>query len=191
MLLDLVRDSPPTAELVTVDQLKAHLRVESDDFDSQIEGWRAAAMGHLDGYAGILGRALAAQTWVLYLDRFPSAEIRLPLPPLIAVDSITYLKADGVRTTLAASAYQVLDGELARVLPAFDTNWPPVRITPRAVAITFTCGWEELSAGVWPAKLQPVIAAIKLMVENDFDGGDPQRADVIKSRLRPLRVLKT
>jgi uncharacterized phiE125 gp8 family phage protein len=161
MAPDLELTTPPTAELLTLDQAKAHLKVDANDDDNEIQAAIAAAVAHLDGYAGQLGRALAPQTWTLYLDRFPCGAgslrdprrrpgnvIRLPLPPLISVDSIHYLDSTGVTQTLGPSAYQVLAGERAEVWPAYGTTWPGTRCQPRAVAIAFTCGFGP--AGDWP-----------------------------------------
>jgi uncharacterized phiE125 gp8 family phage protein len=103
MLLDLVLDTAPTAELVTLAQLKAQVGVLAEDTsdDTLLAACLAAGVGHLDGYAGVLGRALASQVWKLYLDAWPCDRIvRLPLPPLISVGSVSYLAADtGLATT--------------------------------------------------------------------------------------------
>lgn len=192
---DLVLDSPPTQALVSLDDAKAHLRLNGiDDWDTLLQDQVDAAHGQLDGYAGRLGRALAPQTWILYLPGFPAAGspgsvlaiIRLPLPPLLSVTSITYVDTNGVTQTLSSSLYQVLDGERAEIRPAYGQVWPATRIdTARAVAITFECGYEQ-SAGAWPAKIQPVRSALKLLVEQEF--ADRAHTDTINRLLRPLTV---
>ncbi len=190
-LLDLELVEPPVAELVSLEELRAHLRLDGiTDHDARILGYRRGAVGHLDGYAGILGRALAEQTWTLHLDGFPTGVIQLPLPPLIAVESITYLSAaDGAATTLAAPLYQVLAGERAQVRPAYGQAWPSTRCTPRTVSITFTCGWTAPAADEpWPDKLQPAIDAIKLLVEDRFAGPDADRQAAVTRVLRPLKL---
>jgi uncharacterized phiE125 gp8 family phage protein len=71
-MLDLVLTTPPALELVTLDEVKAHLRMEGiDDRDDTLQAHLDTAIAALDGYAGRLGRALAPQTWTLYLDAFP------------------------------------------------------------------------------------------------------------------------
>lgn len=169
-MLDLELVTAPEAELVTIEELKAHLRVDSADHDEFIIACRDAAVAHLDGFAGILGRGLAEQEWCLYLDRFPAGRIRLPLPPLLAVSEITYVDAAGDSQTLTEDDdFTVLAGARAEVTPVYGSTWPSVRCQPRAVAITFTCGWAAPEDGAaWPAKLQPAIAAVKLMVGDLF-----------------------
>lgn len=198
-MLDLELVEPPEAELVTVAQLREHLRYDAVDQDDYIAQARDAAVAHLDGYAGILGRALAAQTWRLYLDRFPFKQIRLPLPPLIEVVQITYVDGDGVTQTLPSGDYTYLDGERAEVWPAYGKSWPAARRQPRAVAIDFTCGWAAPTQGAtWPAKLQPVLAALKLMVGDLFENRETGVVGTVTSELksyasasnllRPLRI---
>lgn len=191
MLRDLVLSTAPAAELVTLAEVKGHLRLEGiGDFDAALQGHLDAAIAHLDGYAGILGRALATQTWTLYLDAFPASNgpIRLPLPPLISVTSVKHLDTAGVEQTLVANTdYQVLAGERAEIRPAYDTSWPSPRCTPRAVTVVFVAGFTQASS-VWPAKLQPVRTALKFMVEEAFRGPDEKRQAAIANLLKPLTI---
>lgn len=198
MLRDLVLDQAPAAELVTVDEVRRHLRLDGiTEHDGRLEAYLATAIGELDGYSGLLGRALAAQTWILYLDRFPCAGstgstlnvIALPLPPLISVDLVRYTDGAGDVQTLAADQYEVLTGERAQLRPAYGLTWPSTRTTPRAVEITFTCGWAAPEAGApWPAKLQPIRSAILLRVEQLFSGFDTDRETAIRRLLKPLTI---
>lgn len=51
------------SDLVTLDEVKAHLRVDIDDEDPLIGGLIQGAIAYLDGYRGVLGRAIMPQTW--------------------------------------------------------------------------------------------------------------------------------
>jgi uncharacterized phiE125 gp8 family phage protein len=197
---DLVLTTPPTAELVTLTEVKAHLRMEGiTDRDSTLQAHLDAAIAELDGYAGLLGRALATQTWTLYLDRFPAFScggpgntIRLPLPPLISVSSVKYVDGDGVEQTLTAGTdYEVFAGERAEIRPAYGKTWPSPRGKARAVTIVFVAGYAVVSTGVWPKKLHPVLSAVKLRVEQLFRGEDPAREAAIANLLRPLKIPRT
>ena len=55
--------TPPTAEPVTLPDMKAHLRVDHDDEDELISLLIDGATAHLDGWRGVLGRAILPQTW--------------------------------------------------------------------------------------------------------------------------------
>lgn len=55
--------TPPTATPVGLSDLRAHLRVYHTDEDARIEALQAAAVAWLDGWTGVLGRAIMPQTW--------------------------------------------------------------------------------------------------------------------------------
>lgn len=177
----------PSAPLVSLDEAKAHLRLHGiDDHDDRVGVAIAATMGQLDGWSGVLGRALVTQTWRLWLDAFPRAEIRLPLPPVAEILGIAYINLSGATVTLSPSAYQLLGGERAAVRPAYGLSWPSARANPRAVSITYVCGVDASST--WPDKLQPIRAAALLMIETHFSGPDPARDAAAKALLTPLRI---
>lgn len=144
-LLDLARTAAPAALLSTA-QAKAHLVVEHDDDDVLIADYVQTAIDYLDGYGGVLGRALVSQTWRLWLGCFPVGAIALPLPPLISVSEILYVDTDGVEQTLDAALYSVIDGERARVEPAYGESWPSTRRQSRAVKVTFVAGYGAPAA---------------------------------------------
>jgi uncharacterized phiE125 gp8 family phage protein len=140
MLLDLVRETAPTATPVTVAQLREQAEIDSTHRDDHLQRCLDAATQHLDGYSGALGRALMVQTWVLYLEQFPAGVIRLPMPPLITVDEITYTDANGDAQLLSGAVYEVITGPRAEIRRAYGRVWPAARCEPRSIAITFTCG---------------------------------------------------
>src|SRR5678809_194962 len=107
MALELI--TPPEETPVTLEEAKAHLRIDHDDDDVYVQGLIDAATGMVDGRYGSLGRALEPQTWELVLDRFPCwpYHICIPLPPLLSVDSITYTDGDDVEQTIDSADYEV------------------------------------------------------------------------------------
>ena len=113
--------------------------------DALIASFVQAAINELDGIDGWLGRALVTQTWQLVLDTFPACAIRLPLPPLQSVDSISYIDGDGASQTLDPADYRVFapDSDPGRVEPAYGLSWPAVRGQSGAVTITYTCGYGD------------------------------------------------
>lgn len=149
---------PPCAPVVSLADMKAHLRVDYSDDNQLITDLTAAATEHLDGKEGILGRALLEQTWELRMDRFPR-EIRIPLPPLISVDKVQYLDSNASRVTIDPSVY-VVTGEGGRgvIHLVAGACWPVVPLHhPERAIVQFTAGYED---GV-PA---PIKSAIKLLV---------------------------
>ena len=63
----------PTVPCVSTADAKAHLRVDDGEEDALIEAAVAAAVQHLDGYGGILGRALMQQDWRQTLPLWPAS----------------------------------------------------------------------------------------------------------------------
>lgn len=59
---------PPVQELISVDDLKLHLRVLHDDDDLEIQMQIDSAMSWLDGWDGVLGRCIMPQTWRVTAD---------------------------------------------------------------------------------------------------------------------------
>lgn len=78
-----VRVTAPSAPVVVLSDLKAHLRVDGTDSDAMIEGLEKVAVAHLDGYRGILGRCIHSQEWSVTYDA--AGTYRLPLPDVSAI----------------------------------------------------------------------------------------------------------
>src|SRR5690606_12599307 len=101
VMLAPVRTVAPATMPVSLAEAKAHLRVDHDDQDDLITAQIKAATAYLDGWSGILGRALVTQTWrqdfAGFGDRLP-----LPLVPVTAIDSVSYFDGDNVHQTLDA-----------------------------------------------------------------------------------------
>jgi hypothetical protein len=72
----------PTMPPVTLDEVKAHLRVDPSEEDPKIGVLLVAAVGYLDGWRGILGRAIMPQTWRVKVEG--SGAFVLPMPDVIA-----------------------------------------------------------------------------------------------------------
>lgn len=152
-----VRTVAPAASPVSLADAKAHLRVDHDDEDVLIQAFIDAAVAHLDGWAGVLGRALVTQTWRQTYDAFTDP-LRLPMPAA-SVASLTYVDPDGLSVTVGADDYVLRTDALGSfVEPAHGVSWPTPRDQSGAVAVTFTCGEPGSSV---PA---PIKAAILLMV---------------------------
>lgn len=121
--MQVVTITPPPA-VVSREEAKRHLRVESGDDDDFIGDCLAAAQGQIDGPAGWLGRAIGVQTLELQapvLDHDCWAWIRLPCPPVTAVVSVTYGAAGVV---VDPDGYVFGPGELVRPVTGLGWPWP-------------------------------------------------------------------
>jgi|CXWL01.1.fsa_nt_gi hypothetical protein len=138
----------PLAEPIHLDEARAHLRAPSGQTaqDAQIKGMIRAARSRAEALCRL---ALVRQQRVLKLDSF-DCEIELPVRPLRAVQSITYVDSAGETQTLASSAYRVLgvvggvggDAPAAgRIEPAYGTVWPSTLDITEAVTVKYTAGF--------------------------------------------------
>ena len=150
--------TPPSGMPVQVSEAKAHLRVDHAEDDPLITGAIAAATGHLDGYAGVLGRALITQTWREYAACWPSSRrIALTLAPVASITSVTVRDADGVVTTLMQGTdYRLIGkGDSPEIRIMANVPLPTPDGDPDAIAITYVAGYGAPDAV--PAPLRNAI----------------------------------
>ena len=137
--------TPPVAEPVTLARAKSHLRVDFTDDDDLIRALISTAREMCEQK---MQRAIYNQTYELSLDQFnygdwrstipterrnplnfsalwESMALRLPMPRLVSVTSITFLDYSGAEQTLDPSAYSVdTASQPARIVPSVDLTWP-------------------------------------------------------------------
>lgn len=130
-----------------------------------------AAVAHLDGPSGRLGRCLLTQKWRLTVDHCWPPIIPLTLPPISAIDAVSYADEDGEEQTLGESAYRVtgLGTWLTEVAPAFGETWPAVRWQREAITIEFTTGYGTGLEDV-PA---PILQAIRMLAAHWYLNRSP------------------
>lgn len=190
--MPLVLIEAPKAEPVLLAEVKQFMRVDDTADDGVIQSLVAAAVQHLDGRDGWLGRAFMPQTWELRLGCFPGGDdampwlswsrqvcIEVPLSPLASVTSIKYLDATtGTETTLATSEYTVITGdEPGRIEPAYGKVWPSARDVSEAVKVRFVAGYAK--PGDIP---KPLTLGIKALVAHWYEN----REAVSPSALAPV-----
>lgn len=170
MALKLV--SAPTTYPVTIDQAKLHCRIDSDGEDALVEIYLAAAVAHVDGPDGFLGRALIDQTWDLYLDEFPDDDeaIKIPLPPLISVTGVYYQDADGDETEFSAASYVVDSSRAPATISLADSvAWPSTNDVAAAVRIRFRAGYTDGNSPATATVPAAIKAAILLTVGSLYE----------------------
>lgn len=135
--MSLVRVTPSTPA-ITLAEAKSQCRIDHDDDDGLLTVLIAAAAAHAEKWTGT---AFEPATWDLVLDRFPDAEVMIPLRPLASVEAVTFADADGVTQTVSPSDYVVDtasdDGWL--VLPT-GSSWPAALEAINSVRVRFTVG---------------------------------------------------
>ena len=156
----------PTAEPVSLEEAKAHLRVTDAVEDGLIAALIASARGHVEARTG---RQLMEATHELVLDAFPVGPCELLPAPLLSVVSVTYLDAEGDPTVVSSADYRVeaYVGPTCRpglLSLAYLESWPTpqsiernVRIRYKAGYLTTTATSEEQQRAAVPAELRQAI----------------------------------
>ena len=159
------RVTAPAVTPVTLAAAKQHLAVDHDEHDDRITLAIDAATAHLDGYAGILGRALVRQTWREHVAFWPAGRcVPLALAPVLSVASVSCRTAAGDQVTLPETAYRVLaeTGDPV-LLISMTADLPTLERAPDAVTITYEAGYGD------PADVPaPLRAAILMMVGDQY-----------------------
>ena len=151
-----------TGNVVSVTDLKDHLRYLSGDQDSFISELQDMAVARIEHESR---RQLLTATWKLLLPCFPSV-IEIRKCPVASITSITYLDVDGATQTLSSSVYDTfLQREPGEIHLAYSQSWPATRTNEQAVTVNFTTGYGV--AADCPAQSRHLV---KLIVEEGFWG---------------------
>lgn len=148
MPLRLSVQTPPTVEPIHLTDAKLHLGLATTaadavlytDDDQKIQRNIVTARMEAENETC---KALVLRIYNLVIDEWPCREISLPMPPLRAVDSITYTTTDGVEHTLAATEYDVdTTTHPGRVVLGYDKEWPDDELTPtNPIRIRYRAGY--------------------------------------------------
>lgn len=180
-----ITGTPDLDAVISVADLKEHLRVDHSDEDTLIEAYRDAAIKWVEDYCNT---RLGDVTAVGYLDYF--YPVRVPVGPVTAISQITYTATGNVETTLpTANYYFDLKTQPARI--RFD-NVPDVEDEAlNRVQVSMTVGYAEADVP------KPLIQAVKLMTAHLYETRIPVVTGTItsevplalKALLNPYRVL--
>lgn len=181
--MSLTRADQTVADVVDLDEMKAHLRVLEDDEDTLIADYVAGAVGHLDGPHGYLGRCLIAQSWAETFEGW-SVVIVLGLSDVSNV-VVTYKDATGADATVPVASYSVVqDPRGARVVFNSAFVWPALEDeNPEPVTVTFKAGFGDDPADV-PA---PLRQAVRLLAAHFYQNREAVVTGTITATL-PLGV---
>lgn len=138
----------PSVEPVSLAEARAQCRIDGTDEDDLLSIYIAAAREAAEHRTN---RRFITQTWLQTLDEFPvTSDIKLLVPPVASVTSVTYVDPEGTTQTLASTAY-VLDANAQPagwLLPADGTEWPDTDDVINAVQITLVCGYGASGSSV-------------------------------------------
>lgn len=172
----------PPDDLLSLDEAKLHLRVDSDDEDDLIAAYIAAAVAWMDGWQGILGRCILTQTWSFTTGAL--ASMRLPFPDVQSA-IVSYLDEAGEEQVVDPAGYRVRTIKGVGHLTFGDDFTAPAVLAGRddAVTVSITCGQAAA-----PAPLK--VAALMLVAHwyRHREGGTDDIPAPVKAVVAPFRV---
>lgn len=140
---------------VTVDEVKANLRLDGTDQDTLLTSYIAAATDAVEraSWVSLINRSIT----ITYDYCFPGT-IELPAPPLSSVTSINYIDVDGDTQTVDTEIYAIDNvSTLARVYPALNQIWPTTADVKNAVTLIYVAGYGATAATVPAVSKQLII----------------------------------
>ena len=181
----------PATEPVSLDEVKAHLRLDTDEDDALLGVMATAARQLIEQ---ITGRALIAQAWLTTLDAWPERGVDLLPLPLMSVSGVSAYRADGVTIEIDAASYYTTGGAMPRVIA-------PAGIIPgRAsggIAITHTAGYGATGDSVPAALKMAILQITAAMYERRGDDIGDDQTDTIsripagaRALINPYRILR-
>lgn len=186
--MSLTLTTPPSTEPVSLDEAKAHLKVDSTAEDALIASLITAARARAEWHTG---RALVTQSWTLWLDAWPGGGIvEIPLPPLQSVTQVALYALDDTMSVLDPALYQV-DAASAPARLAQKNCFPPLVTNLRAVnaaAVSFTAGYGAADA------VPQLIKEAILQIVADLYTHRGDEADIVSpaagTLLAPYRIFR-
>lgn len=151
--------APPSAEPITLEQAKAHLRVFHDDDDDYIESLIVVARQACEAYCSAYWAERAVE---ICADQFADLS-HFPVTPVKTIVGIGYVDTNGSAATVDAAVYE-FQVDASRFFLKPGQSWPAVQTGSR-IKITATVG-DNVPA--------PVVQAMKLKVGDLYERRESQ-----------------
>lgn len=149
------------AGFITLEDAKAHLRIDDGEDDTTIQSLIDAASRHVERMTGYV----AEQREESFSFDFFGSQLELRLRP-IATETIEVSYLDGNGEEQPFTDVRVIEKNgTVRVLPAIGSCWPGAACAGGAVSVTATVGFADTAAAPDTIK-----HAVRLCVKAWFDG---------------------
>lgn len=158
----------PASQPITLAEVKLHLNIDDDDWDTLLAIYIKAATAYVDGPQGFLGQALVKQTWDLFLDEFPDDAIRIPLGPLIEVVGVFYSTTSGELTVSSDDYTLDTAQDFPWILPDEGFTWPTPQDGANTVRVRFRSGYVDDGPSPNDGTIPDDIKAALLLIVGDF-----------------------
>ncbi|WP_234188671.1 head-tail connector protein [Shinella sp. NM-101] len=182
---------PPAVEPVTLAEVKAHLRLDTDDEDALLSALVRTARQYMEAETGL---CLIVRLLRLYLDDWPEGRvIQIARGPVQAIEMLTVYDDFGAPVDVNAAGY-VLDGA-ARPARLILPERPATARAMNGIEIDFTAGFGESGADVPDTLKRALLLHVAAMFElrgvlavEDQPGAVPEGYDRLVSPYRLRRL---
>jgi uncharacterized phiE125 gp8 family phage protein len=172
-------------EPCTIDEAKAHIQgLEGiTDYDAYISSLITVAREMAEAYTW---RCITASTFELRLNSFDDI-VKLPYPPAISVDSITYADTDDAEQTMSADDYSINNwDEPGKV--HFDLQ-PSTNSKVGNIKITYKAGYTDVPVSI----KQAILMMVRTLYDNREDMNNRTITELpftSKDLLKPYRCFE-
>jgi uncharacterized phiE125 gp8 family phage protein len=138
------------SDIVTLEEVKGHLRVEHSDEDAYITTLIKVATEYCENF---IGRFIKQRIVEIILDTFPSKVLKLPITPILDVNSIHYTNSKEEEIYIEPSNYvKILETQPPIIV--HKDKWPKDVIDiPGKVRIEVKAGYETVPQSIKQAVL--------------------------------------
>lgn len=177
-----------STELVTVSELKTHLRIDVTDEDAYLPSLITSAREYCENFTG---RSIGTKTLEGILDDFPCDYIDLLESPVQSITSIKYTDSDGDESTWDSSYYVAnLDVIPEKIYPGYAQSWPSFTPYPSgAIRIRYIAG--HTSSNLPEAIKQSIMLVAGDLYENREATSEKKAYELpfaVKALLTPYRI---
>jgi len=190
--MSLILVSPPAGEPVSLDQLKARLRITHGDFDQRLTHLITAARERVEREAGLV---CLTQTWLERRDDWDGdgrltafrTQFRLLNPPLQTLLKVTLYDAEDHSALWDSDNYYTdTQGIPARIITRPGVSFPQPGRAASGLELRFVCGFGDQAEDV-PA---PICEAIERYAAHLFgQGAQAGLPPEVRTLLAPWRRL--
>ncbi len=184
--LSAVSSGASTQEFSPTTSMREHLRLVTSSDDGIVLEKLTVARRRIE--ARTYRRCFQAQ-YDYAIDRFPwdGSPIRLPLMPVVSIDSITYYDSAGVAHTFSSSGGYFLDtySEPQRVCLNTAVMWPLATRPRVGGVIRFTAGYSTTPGSGIP---DPLVEAIRKLATDLYENREGSGLGVNENQVLPYGI---
>jgi uncharacterized phiE125 gp8 family phage protein len=181
----------PTIEPVTLNEVKAHLRVTSSTDNDKISNLITTVRQKLEDQLQI---ALITQTWKAFYAGWPGEDEEdafiLPIAPVASVTHVKYKDTAGTQSTWS-SAYYIAetDSTPGRVVLGYSQTFPTTELYPSLpIEIQFIAGYGAAITSVPQQIRDLLLIGIERLYNRPTDKYDDMLKDIWREFILELRV---